>query len=406
MKLAAHRIVLALTLAWWPSIASALESTQTYEFGYLGSTAFRNASISRNAVYAQLEDKTELYSNSQTGSSWLFRGALRAMADQQGELSLRALSIEHSSEHLVFRLGYQQVAWGETFGFFISDIVNPRDYRDPLFVEMDFIRVPVFLANAQLSFDKLRVQALGTPLPRNDMMAASGTEFDLVGQAAPGFAVRDQSGFPLSRLGRDSEAGGRVSYLVGEKLDIAALYYFHWNRFPVYQVQFDGLSGALVPIRSRVHSVGLSFSYALDSWVFRGDGIANIHQPIQPVGIETIHHDTQLQAILGTDTTTQSEWTFGFQYHVEHFDSETKHWMSARASKSLFKQVLVPECFIFRGIDNTDMWISPKVSWTMLDHLTVSARADLLWGSTDSKRGQLGLLRDKDRFLLWVSAHY
>ncbi len=411
--------------------ASGMENSFDLESGYLVSVLFDRGHISRNGLYVTLKDRLQLHSNSETGSTWSAEAAVRGFAGEwlrlpsasavadlpqgqwalrtsgrEAELNIRALALEHNAANWNLRLGYQQVAWGETFGFFIADVVNPRDLRDPLFVEMDFIRVPVAAANLKAFWGNFRVQAVATPVPRTNIMPPRGSPFDFVPRELGSIPVVDAPRYSWNRLGRDAEGGGRISYLFFEKVDVAALYYYHWNRTPVYEFGLADNAPALIEVQTRVQSVGTSFTYALDSVVFRGDALAHIGQPLQPQGMEPALRRTEYQAIVGMDYSSENEWVIGGQYHYDRFAGNQYHWVSGRIQKRLFNGKFEPEVFVFQGVGNDDCWIQPKFAWHVDAHITLNVRADLLWASTDRSSGVLAPFRGKSRALAWIQATF
>ncbi|MBY0414879.1 MAG: hypothetical protein K2Q18_11970, partial [Bdellovibrionales bacterium] len=57
--------------------------------------------------------------------------------------------LKFKSPKYVIQVGYQEVVWGEAFGFNYADIINPKDGRETLFSEAGDARYPLLLANAK-----------------------------------------------------------------------------------------------------------------------------------------------------------------------------------------------------------------------------------------------------------------
>lgn len=401
--------------AWW--IAPALAASMTHsvvaraewdtraqgELGGQGAMFLRSHEVSRRRLYAAADLKADW--SSDTASSRLsLRASARAWWDLRSDAEVRALSIAYSGERVAATLGFQEIAWGETFGLPIADVVNPRDLRDPLFFEMDWMRKPVACANLQYLGDSLRLQAIVTPVPRVTDPPQRHSGFDPLPPALDGVRLLPQRSYPLGRAGRDAEYGGRAGYLFDFGLDASLFYYRHWSRTPVVELGFDGPEPVLVPIVERVESFGLTFSQAFEDWVLRGDVVLRPREPWSGDALGPHRRIRRIQSVVGADVTTQDDWTLGGQVHYEQRATDNLFWLSARARKGLFDGRLEPQVFVYEGVGNTDLWLEPRVDWSVADAWTISARADFLWGDGSSRAGDLAPYSERHRVFVasWV----
>jgi len=409
----ARLTALLISLSWsmaHPAMAADWEHTDDFELGYQGSILTEDGTVSRNRPYGFIKHQTSVFSED-SPTRWSMDASLRGWVDVrgdldnevQGELDLRALSISRADDHTDIRVGFQQIAWGETFGLPIADLVNPRDLRDPFFVEMDWVRRSTFTANVQVMFESLRLQGVATPVPRNNVLPERGSAYDPFPPILDGARVQDQRDFPLDRFGRDGEYGGRAGYFFEFGLDVGLLYLFHWNRTPVYELELRGMEIVLVPVQERVHTAGLTFSKAFEDWVLRGDTVVHVNAPKIADDLGPPERVTHVQSVLGADMTTESDWVLGAQLHFDQRGDESLQWVSARVQKLLFDGDLEPQVFAYVGVDNTDRWVQPRVDWHVAEPWTVSLRADFVWGTTDDRAGDFGFYDGRHRVMLWTS---
>lgn len=385
--------------------AADLDVSDDFEAGSQLSVMTETGELSRARFYAMARHKMRVFSDD-SPTRWRLEAALRGWLDKTSDFDPRTAVIERSDDHTNIAIGLQEIVWGETFGLPIADLVHPRDLRDPLFFEMDWMRLPVPAANVQVLFDKLRLQAVAVPIPRNNMLPERGSAFDPFPAILDPFRVVPQRDFPMRRLGADGEYGGKVSYLFDWGLDLGLLYYYHWNRTPVYELQIQGGSIVVAPVQERVHGAGLTFSKAFEDWVLRGDFVVHPKEPWIDDMLGPSKRITHVQGILGADMTTESKWTFGLQAHFDEREIRDLFWFSAQVRKSLFDGKLEPQVFVFVGVDNSDRWLQPRIDWHVFDPWTVSLRADLVWGSLDDRRGDLGLLDGRHRVMGWTSLRF
>ena len=404
-SLVATALFSACALASTSALADSWEHDSRFEVGYQGSMLLSDGKVTRTRLYGGAEHKTSLFGDT-SPTRWKFAGHVRGWVDLDSEVDLRNLSIERADDITAITLGFQEIAWGETFGFPIADIVNPRDLRDPFFAQMDWIRRANFTLNAQLLLESFRLQGLVTPVPRNNILPARGSAFDPFPSALDGVRMLPQRSFPIDRWGRDAEAGARAGYLFDFGLDVSALYLLHWNRTPVVELAFQGAEPVLVPVQERIHSAGLTFSYAFESWVVRGDAMVHFEEPWIASDLGPADHITHAQTVLGADMNTDSDWTLGAQGHFDQRGEENLFWGSAQLKKGLFDGRLEPQVFVFIGIDNTDRWIQPRIDWNVIDPWTVSLRADFVWGSVNDRPGDLAFYSERHRAMLWTSLRF
>ena len=135
-----------------------------------------------------------------TTGSWTLVGSLRAFVEAayatnssryQGpvvqndsqEIRLRDLYLQYKHGHFLIRLGNQQVVWGESFGFYYADIVNPKDLRELGIGDLAANRLQVPMLNANFIYGDYSLQAIYIPKPFFDIIPSQGSDF-----AAPFFS--------------------------------------------------------------------------------------------------------------------------------------------------------------------------------------------------------------------------
>src|SRR2546425_6541737 len=64
--------------------------------------------------------------------------------DQKTELDLREALLSVSRGDLDVRLGRQQIVWGEAISSFVTDVVNPRDFREFILPDFTELRIPIW----------------------------------------------------------------------------------------------------------------------------------------------------------------------------------------------------------------------------------------------------------------------
>jgi hypothetical protein len=301
-------------------------------------------------------------------------GALRVQGDAVARAEIRDSYYQIERGAVRGRLGFQSLSWGETFGFFIADLPNPRDWRDPLLLDVGFVKKPVFMGQLQWFGDSGSVQAFVTPITRHQDFLP-GLETDIPGRRS------------LREFGRDSEAGIRASRLWDSGLDSSLFVVSHLDR-------------TLVLNPGRVLSAGLTGSQAFtDQWVLRTDQVWR-------EGSDGLHW----QGVAGLDWSPSGTFTVGTQ--LQH---EPGLWgASLRVARRGWAERWDLEAFCFAGLGGSsagssagEFWLQPKISYQTSDGISLSLRYD--WIARPESAGGNGFfpaVSDSDRALLWVSFRY
>lgn len=379
------------------------------ELGYQLAYGLNENGLTRNRPYLFYRAN---YKPSCNGNiSFIGEGSLRGWYDfstYDNDIEIRSLYGDWKADLWSLKIGYQEIAWGETFGVYIMDIVNPRDLTDPFFNELAWIRLPVFSFNLQLYRDPWHWQFIVSPVPRNNWFPAEGSAFDVLSKP-PLVTLRGPSGFGLGGGGNDLEFGGRLGYLFESGLDLTFYYYRHWNRDPVYRLGVAVDHFYFKPVLRRMHSVGASFTKAGEETVFRGDTIFHVQTPWPDKVVGQWKKRDVWRTILGVDRQFENDLTIGIQYHFDKWEGEQLHYLSTQLTYDFCGGEMSFEIFVFKGLNSHDLWVQPLVNWYINETTTAQLRVDILDGKSKYgtfDEGFIGPFSCKDRIFLWITKAY
>src|SRR2546421_5337959 len=183
--------------------------------------------------------------------------------DQKTELMLREALLTLSHGDLDARLGRQQIVWGEAISTFVTDVVNPKDFREFVLPDFSELRIPIWALDATYRLaPNVTLEGVWTPDTLHNKLPKHGAEFQFAG---PEFRFRN----PVVRLpdGLDefslerSEGGIRLSAL-RNGWDASLIYYDQADKTPVlFQRRVRQPAPrpdviVLEPIHPRLHIVG------------------------------------------------------------------------------------------------------------------------------------------------------
>lgn len=306
---------------------------------------------------------------SQEVKNYGFKGSLRAFKDfnadtPQDRLEVREFYFNYNTDFWDHRIGAQLLTFSETFGLEILDVANPRDYSDFILNDLEWSKLTTWAWNSTYTNNNYSAQFVWSPYPNKDILPAENSFYDISTNSSLDYSsqVKNPDFF------KDSEYGVRLGHLFDNGVDLNILYFKHFNRQPAFELTNIQLHS----FYERVDSFGGSFSYALESVVFRGD----IKYTLDNVRNKdlSINRKDELNAIVGIDYTLQRSFTSGAQLQYQQWLE--LYWGSFYLKYDIndYWQLAL---FYFKGINNDDEWIQPKIS-LRLGSFILSTHMDIL----------------------------
>jgi hypothetical protein len=244
--------------------------------------------------------------------------------DDSRDLRLRNAFVQYKSDLFFLRVGNQQVVWGEAFGFFYSDIINPKDLRYGLFGEFSDIRLQTPMVNAKLTLSNFSLQAIGIPKPYFNIVPSPGNDFAYPFYRVlpiPNIQINRETSLPIGL--ENAEAGARASYLI-DRLDLSVFYFNYYDRDPWYVIDSSTqlpTSLVLDERHSRVQSYGLTATDDFGGFVMRLEALTTrkrvlpivVPDPVYGITLSTTQLDDYIY-VVGIDIPTWEKWNLGFQW--------------------------------------------------------------------------------------------
>ncbi len=328
----------------------------------------------------------------------------RLEAGDSFQAELRELYLDVLYEDFDIRLGRQQIAWGESIGLRILDVINPQDFRE--FILNDFIdaRIPLWSLRAGYTLSDWTFEGLWLPDFEASRPADQGSEFQFRGVPASALrAVHQPEDWRLS----DSEVGFRVTRFM-RNMDLSLNYLYAWSDFPVpFRVpntfRFE-------PRHERFHLIGGSFNYAFDVFVIRGEGGLRLGEHFvsgDPHDRDGVRQREFLSYVLGLDWTVSDN----LMANVQFFQNVIFNAPGALVGESVdnavslfllsdfINETLHPQFLVLYGINFGDLLIRPQIRYDFSDYVSATIGADFFIGSRSGLFGQFAApVRTHDRY--------
>lgn len=234
------------------------------------------------------------------------------------------------------RLGYQQVVWGEAFGNYYADIVNPKDFREAGLGDLSRNRLDSPIVNLQWIFAQSSVQLLYIPVPSHSLLPSSGSDFNTFVLPAT------LSNYSLT-INRDAdhppqtgEYGMRITQQIS-RLDFSLFYLNYFDRLPVYQLQISPATTSVtaLPNYKPLQTAGATASLDLGGFLFRSEAFKNLNREFNTydgTNLSSAKSD-ELVYVFGVDLPSIDKWQVAVQYSESRLTDNT--WLGRANPQSV-----------------------------------------------------------------------
>jgi hypothetical protein len=328
--------------------------------------------------------------------------------DQKTEVSVREAVLAVSSGDFDVRVGRQQIVWGEAISTFITDVVNPKDFREFILPDFSELRIPIWALDASYRLaTNVTLEGVWTPDTRFNKIGKRGSEFQF---APPAFRFRN----PVVRLPDNadefsvdrSEGGARLSALA-QGWDASLIYYAEADKTAVLaQRRVPQPIGPdvilLQPTHPRVHIVGATLAKSLDTVVFRGEAAVTVSKQYETIDFHdrdgVVRRDT-IDYLIGVDTTifdvstavqVSQKILTGSAHDITRGPVEgiVTTSLALRLARPFLDDTMVPGLLFVINANRADFRMSPRIDWLVTGAVTISLGADIFEGPRRTLYGQ------------------
>jgi hypothetical protein len=184
--------------------------------------------------------------------------------------------VDISANDWDFRLGRQQIVWGEMVALFAADVVSAKDLREFILPDFNLIRIPQWATRAEYFKNDFHAEFIWVPVATYDEIGVPGSEFyPGLPPPPPGFAkvIRDER-FPDRSFGH-TNYGVRLS-LLRAGWDLAGYYYGSMDQSPTfYRTVVTRPQPAFIyePRHERIDQAGFTLSKDFGVALFKAETV-------------------------------------------------------------------------------------------------------------------------------------
>jgi hypothetical protein len=327
--------------------------------------------------------------------------------DQRLNLVLRENYVDFAAGNWDFRIGRQQVVWGEIVGFFVADVVSAKDLREFILPEFEILRIPQWAARAEYSSGNVHAELLWIPVPSYDKIGKPGAEFfPSPPPAPPGFATTFRGESRPKQDLSNTNYGARIGALV-DGWDLSGFYYRSTDASPTFYrevVAAPQPSFVYQARHDRIHQVGTTVTKDFESFVFKGEGVYTHGRRLHVLRAsdeDGVVPQNAIDWVVGLDFTPTPDTRFNVQFFQRAIldrdpdviprarENGYTIFLSHKLTERLEAQVLW-----ISSLNRTDWLFRPRVNWNFEANWRFSAGADVFHGPPV---GVFGRFDNRDR---------
>lgn len=301
--------------------------------------------------------------------------------------------LKYKSENWIAQIGYQEVVWGESFGFNYADIINPKDQKETFYSDANDSRIPLLLINQKTFFTigslNGSMQVLYSPEPKFsktlpiDMFTA-----DIFPQTS--IKINKQKSPDLFK---DSEYGGKFS-LTYSGYDFSIFNYNYIDRDPYYNITNTTQTDiTLEEKHTKISSTGLSVAKSIYDFVIRSDLVLTNNKTINFLENSRLDSYTtdSLNTLISFDTPTYNDYAGVIifansslkQVPLHSFKAQNEKYLIGKISKNLSDDKTV-ELSYTNELQNNGHSIQTSINWPISKSTDIKLGGQIYFGADQS----------------------
>lgn len=325
-------------------------------------------------------------------------------SNEHVDMELREFYFDADWGGIYWRLGKQQVVWGQADGLRVLDVINPLDFREFILPEFEDNRIPLWMANVEIPInDEWAAQLLVIPDQTYNELPQRGTVFTM---RSPLVIPEIPLGVPV-RLGReerpqrtfkDADAGARLSAFLGG-WDVSLNYLYHYQDQPVLYRQVSEYGINIAPAYERTHLVGGSFSNVFGNTTFRsevGYSSDRFFLTNDATAEEGVFNTGEFSYVLGVDYQGWRDWFVSAQLFQSilvdpvHGMARDKAETSATflLRRYFMNESLEAEALLIQSVNRADGVLQASLEFEWSTNIRLMLGADLFFGTSAGLYGQ------------------
>ena len=325
--------------------------------------------------------------------------------DQRFGLQFRETYLDFSGAGLDWRVGRQQIVWGEMVGVFVADVVSAKDLREFILPDFQVLRIPQWAARAEYFKNDFHAELIWIPVPSYDKIGkpkdfsqpGAGSDFYPYPPTPAGYPVvfRDEV-LPGNRLSH-TNYGVRLTQLTNG-WDMSGFFYSSMDSQPTFYRQLAGPYFVYTPSHDRIWQTGGTVSKDLGSFVLKAEAVytnGRSYNTLSVADINGVVKQNTLDWIVGLDFNPTAQTRINTQFYQRVYFNHDPNIVPERIENDV--SLLVnhklghnwqAEALVVHSLNRSDWMFRPKVTWEFERNWRLAFGVDTFGGPPTGLFGQ------------------
>ena len=303
--------------------------------------------------------------------------------NQRLNLQFRETYLDFTGGGLDWRIGRQQIVWGEMVGVFVADVVSAKDLREFILPDFQVLRIPQWAARAEYFKDDFHAELIWIPVPSYDKIGkpkdfsqpGAGSDFYPYPPTPSGYPVafRDEV-LPGNRLS-NTNYGLRLNQLTNG-WDMSGFFYSSMDSQQTFYRQLVTAPTpyfVYTPRHDRIWQTGGTLAKDLGSFVLKAEAVytnGRSYNTLSPTDINGLVKQNTLDWIVGLDFNPTSQTRINTQFYQRVYFNHDPNIIPDRVENDV--SLLVNhklghnwevEALAVHSLNRSDWMFRPKVTW-------------------------------------------
>ena len=324
--------------------------------------------------------------------------------DQRFDVALRESYLDYSTGNWDFRLGRQNVVWGEMVGLFFADVVSARDQREFILPDFDQMRIPQWAARAEYFAGDFHAEILWIPVASYDNIGKPGAEFYPNQPVPPGFNAQYRQELRPERNANNMNYGLRLSTLKNG-WDVSGFYYHSSDIAPTFYR--DPIVSSTITYQAqhdRIHQLGSTLAKDFGDVVLKGEAVytrGRSFTVLNAMDSDGVTPQNTLDWAAGLDFTLPANSRLNvqlfqrqfFSYNEEIIPDKRENGYSVLVNSKFFNN-WEAQALLISSANRSDWLFRPRISWNFERNWRLIVGADVFKGPP---LGMFGRYDQQDR---------
>ncbi len=326
--------------------------------------------------------------------------------NQRFNAELRENYLDYSAGNWDFRLGKQNVVWGEMVGLFFADVVSARDMREFILPDFDQMRIPQWAARAEYFADQFHAEILWIPIASYDNIGKPGADFYPDQPVPPGFGVQYRQEVRPERNAENMNYGLRLSTLQAG-WDLSAFYY---RSSDINQTFYRDIVVAPTPTviyqarHDRIHQYGSTLAKDFGETVLKAEAVytrGRSFTSLNAMDTDGVVAQNTLDWAVGLDFTLPADSRLNVQLFQRQFFSFNEDIIPDKRENGYsillntkFRNNWEAQALFISSANRPDWLFRPRVTWNFERNWRLLVGADIFNGPP---LGMFGRYDQQDR---------